>query len=80
MRIYKQIFLPCELVGMEGESKTAEFKNEGAKSSFRWKYAFDRVPNPSSKTKELWKEFIDWLLQQRITLINNFDNQIIAKY
>ena len=35
MRIYKQMFLPYELVGMEGESKTAEFKNEGAKSSFR---------------------------------------------
>ena len=38
MRLCKQMHLPCELIGMQGNCKTKEFREMKEKSSFKWKY------------------------------------------
>ena len=66
MRIQKQICLPCELVGVRGQTKTKEFREMNEKSLVQQKFDFEQVPNPSNKTKDIWMKFIEWISQQNI--------------
>ena len=54
MRIWKRVYLPCKLVGLNGMEQMREFREINAKSSIVWKYNFDQVPNLSKKTKNIW--------------------------
>ena len=80
VRIYKKIYLPCELVGFCGQKKTKEFREGFEESSICWRIKFIKVSKPLLKSMEIWQRFIDWLSQQGITIINNFDNQIDCRY
>ena len=50
MRIWKGVYLPCELVGVNGREMTKVFCEVNGKSSIEWKFQFEKVPNPSNKT------------------------------
>ena len=61
MRLRKRMYLPCELIGKNSESKTKKYREEMEQSCIRWSFKMEEAPNPSEKTKKIWKEFIEWL-------------------
>ena len=50
---YKRMLLPCELVGLSRNKTTKEMREKVARSCIKWKYKFDIVPKPSSKSYEI---------------------------
>jgi len=59
VRLHKEIILLYELVGMEGRCKTLEFRNTNDKSCIKWKIKFPKLPKPSKKSLQYWKDFIE---------------------
>ena len=80
MRYFKRMILPCELIGMSGRSKTFQFENVEAISCIKWRITFSTIPKPSKKTKEIWKDFLEWMLEQEIYTINDFDQNADFEY
>ena len=63
VRYFKRMILPCELIGMSGHCKTFQFNNIGATSCIKWRVKFSTIPTPSKKTKEIWKDFLEWMIK-----------------
>ena len=61
MRLRKRMYLPYELIGKNGKSKTKEYREEMECSCIRQKFKTEEVQNPSVKTKKIWKDFIEQL-------------------
>jgi len=80
IRLYKRIYLLCELVRMSGRIKTYEFIKDEEKSFLRWKMEFPKVLKSSKKIRTIWKEFIEWLAGKQINIINDFDHQLKCQY
>lgn len=79
VRLFKRMILPCELVGLMGNCKTKCFHNVLEVSSLVWKIDFPIVPKPSKKSKNLWKEFLEWMVEtQRITVCD-FDSKFNSR-
>jgi len=53
MRLRKKVYLPCKLVGVEGNIKTKAFDEINKYSSIKWKFSFDKVLNTSNKTRNI---------------------------
>ena len=80
IRMYKKMYLPCELIGLCGNKKTREFREGLETSSIRQKVKFVQVPRPSAKSLKIWQDFIEWLSKQSIRTVNDFDDQIECRY
>ena len=80
VRIWKQMRLPCELVGFYGMVKTKEARDDKSISCVRWKIPFEKVPRPSNKSFKMWREFVNWLVQKRIETIVDFSCDIETAY
>jgi len=80
MRYYKRMILPCEVIGMRGRSKTFQFECLEALSCILWRNKFDPIPKPSLKTKEIWKDFLNWMLSKEIFTVNDFDQDAEFEY
>ena len=80
MRLYKQMILPCELVGLIGRDKMDGYRNEIALSCLKQKIVFPVMPKPSKKTRELWNDFIKWLKEKNVITICNFSKMCESKY
>ena len=50
VRIFKRMYLPCELIGLSGKRLTKEAREIESKSSIKWMINFDEVPKPSKKS------------------------------
>ena len=50
VRVYKRMYLPCELVGFCGSKETKGFRRNAECSEFQWNVEFARVPKPSKKS------------------------------
>jgi len=80
VRIFKQMLLPCELVGLNGNKRTFEFRNSLERSCIRWKIKFPTITKPSKKSVEIWKQFIEWLEKQVINTNYDFEEYADFKY
>ena len=58
VRLWKQMVLPCELIGLTGTKKTKACQQIESKSSLKWIISFPTLPKPSKKSVEIWSEFI----------------------
>jgi len=80
VRIYKQMLLPFELVGMTGNKQTAEWKQYYKKSCIKWKINFPEITRPSEKSIKIWKGFIEWLTLQTIQTMYDFQDYATFQY
>ena len=80
IRIHKRMLLPCELVGFNGEKRTKEMREREMKSCVEWKFEYDKVPKPSAKSYEIWDKFMEWLSNQKIATIVDFEPWVTTKY
>ena len=80
VRIQKKMYLPCELIGLNGKHVTKEAKETEHKSNVEWNIEFEEVPKPSKKSYELWKKFVEWIIMQDIVTIVDFEPNIRTKY
>ena len=72
--------LPYKLVGFDGTMKTKEAREDDMISCVRWKVEFESVPRPSKKLFQLWRDFVEWLLQKKIETIVDFGTEIETIY
>ena len=81
VRILKRMYLPCELIGLNGRVHTKEYDNINDKITIIWSFDFDKVPPPSKKSKRIWINFIQWLSNQNVetkmilSIIVNFNTK-----
>ena len=80
MRNFKKMYLPCELVEIDGSSESVEKRNHLEISCIRWKMNFTEVKKPSKNTVEEWNKFVRWLSQQNVQTVYHFEEQVIFKY
>ena len=80
MRIYKKMYLPCKLIGIDGSSEPRKKRNSLERSCIRWKINFAEVRNPSKATIEEWQKYVEWLSCQNIQTIFDFEEYTIFKY
>ena len=66
MRIYKKIYLPYKLVGIDRSSKLREKRNSLERSCIRQKINFAEVRKPSKATIEEWQKYVEQLSCQNI--------------
>ena len=64
VRMLKQMILPCELVGFEGDKETKEAQEVCEKSATMWKARFEEVQKPHKHLIEEWHRFVQWLKEQ----------------
>ena len=76
MRIFKKMILPCELVGFKGQNVTKEMREWNESRAIRWKVMFKEVIKSPKRLVEVWKEFVDWLKNQKVDTIIDFDDKI----
>ena len=74
------MYLPCELIGLNGNSLTREAREEEAKSSIEWMIEFDDVPRLLKKSFQLWRNFVGWIVSQEITTLVDFESKIRTRY
>ena len=74
VRLSKQLYLPCELVGLDGTTTTKAFNDIKEKSVIRWKFKFYKVPPTSNKTRSIWNDYLQWLKQQNVQTKVDFYN------
>ena len=80
VRIFKKMYLPCELIGFSGNRLTREAREEEAKSSIEWMIEFDAVPRPSKKSFQIWNNFVGWIVSQEIMTVVDFESKIRTRY
>jgi len=80
VRIFKKMYLPCELVGLKGDCLTKEARFNEEKSSIRWMINFEEVPKPTTKSFSTWKNFVEWMVTQNIITIVDFEAKIKTRY
>ena len=80
VRIFKRMYLPCELIGLNGKFLTKEARVEEEKSSILWMIEFEEVPKPSKKSFTAWNNFVRWIVTQDITTIVDFESKMKTKY
>ena len=49
IRMYKKMYLPCKLIGMNGRSETREMISPLEKSCIEWSFEFPKILIPSKK-------------------------------
>jgi len=59
MRIFKKMYLPCEIVGRKGNKILLEQKEPMKASCFGWKTKFPVVNKPSKKTIDEWNAYVE---------------------
>ena len=80
IRLVKKMYLPFELVRLEGAYETKEFYEVSKISCVKWKFNIDKIPSSSNKTKRISKEFIKWIKDKKICIRMNFDRYCTYKY
>ena len=81
IRIYKQIYLLYEVIGMDGSSEPLEKRNSLERSCIRWKMnLFYEVKKPLKNTLEEWNKYIEWLSRQNVQTTFDFKEYVTFKY
>ena len=80
VRLFKKMNLPCELVGLLGNKETEACRNEEACSMFEWSIAHLKVPRSSRKSFDCWSKFVNWLKQQRIFTVCDFEESAKSRF
>ena len=79
VRICKRMILPCKLIGLTGRKETKGFKQDLEISCLMWKIPFQKVPKPSVKSIECWREFCQWLSNKEIITMCDFAQVCASK-
>ena len=74
------MYLPCELIALNGQYMTKEAREKDAKSLIKWMIKFDDIPKASNKLFDLWSSFVEWIASQEIVTIVNFESYIKTRY
>ena len=74
------MILPYELLGFRGINRTKEFREQNRKSLIIQKVEFEIVSKLTIRIAEVWNEFCEWLSQQQINTIIDFDENITTTY
>ena len=77
VRLYKKVYLPCELLGQRGREQTIAYRENKAQSQIKWTFYHHEVEIPSKKAFKRWKGFIEWLQQRNIETIFDFDDDAV---
>ena len=77
VRLYKRIFLPCELIGQNGKEQTSAYRNDNEKGQIKWTFYYYDVELPSRQAFRQWNKFKKWLSTKRIITIFDFDEDAI---
>ena len=70
--IYEKMYLPCELIRLNGQYFEKEAIEMEDKSSIEQKIEFNKVLKPSKKSFKLWREFVVWIKAKEIMTIVDF--------
>ena len=79
-RLFKKLLFPFEVVGFNGRKRTAAYDINMETSQVKWKYNFRAVTHPSKATWRVWKQFLCWLLSQKICFTYDVNIQSIAMW
>jgi len=80
VRIYQKMLIPCELVGMQGNQQTREMTNSNTTSCIRWNFKFPKMPRPSKKSIQIWKQYTEWLKTKQISTMYDFEHAVTFRY
>ena len=73
MRKKKEIYLPCELVGMNEKAPTECYIQISKKSQLKWS-CFSAIEETITKAQEkIWNRFIRWLSTVLIMSVRDFE-------
>ena len=57
VRLYKRIFLPCELIRQNGKEQTSAYRNDNEKGQIKWTFYHYNVELPSRQAFRQWNKF-----------------------
>ena len=80
VRSFKQMYLPCELVGLTGQKAIKAIEDIYAKSCLKQKIFFNTIPKPSKKSIQYWTDFTVQLMNQEIVIICDFSKHMSSKF
>ena len=80
VRLFKQMIMPCELVGLSGTAETKAYRQFDCRSCLKWKIPFPKMPKPSKKSRELWNDFIKWMKDSEIKTLCDFNEYCESKF
>ena len=73
VRLFKEVFLPFELVGGSGRDETEARVHEMQKSQIKWTFYSGSVNQPDKIAFKVWKAFVGWLKRQQIKTVCDFN-------
>jgi len=80
VRLYKQLYLPCKLVSLKGNTHTRCFEVFEEISPIIWKVEMPKVPKLRGKVKKIWIEFLNWMKQKQVIAVYDFKKHAIMRY
>ena len=66
IRLKKELYYPCELVGMQGKTVTEAYENINAKSQLRWDHFNPITEQITPQQQKVQKIFLRWLITKRV--------------
>ena len=72
--------LSAELVGETGRSRTDSFDNRNNEIQFKWKFKFQKVEQPGSKSIKHWDHFKKWLVNNEYQTLHDFKEMISSTF
>ena len=77
VRLYKRVYLPCELLGQSGRDQTIAYRDKEAESQIKWTFYHHKIGRPLKKAFKRWNRFVIWLQSLNVKTIFDFDDDAI---
>ena len=71
VRLLKKVYLPCEILGINGRSSTKCFSNKYEIIPLRWWFIKSNIKQPNKGYMKVWHYFLEFLVSKRIDFTNN---------
>ena len=73
VRLYKKVYLPFELVGVDSGKPTNAYYNLSKESAIQWSFMMERENTKiTNREYKIWQEFVQQLRQREIVIIMDF--------
>ena len=80
MRLHKKLYLPLELVGATGRSRTETFDMRNSESQLKWKFKFPQVEAPGPKLMKIWNQFKQWIVGNDYHTVYDFKEMMRSTF
>ena len=80
VRMFKHVFLPCELLRKSGRECTEASVYDIKLSQLKWTFYHQCVEQPSRRYFKAWKQFLEWLRKQRVKTMYDFEAKVRWKW